>query len=655
MEKSSIKQTLPRMAKIMTLVLIILILPVNIWLQLSMQHKGQRESSYEVFSQLKQLIEINEWDLEQTRQEFSQKCIQSAEMAAYFVEHYPSVKSNLEHTRELAEKLDVEELHYFTPEGEIYFGTHPEYYGYTFHSGEQMEFFLPMLEDHSMKLCQDITPNTAENKEMQYAAVWLEDGSGIVQIGVEPERLLKEIQERSLTKLISAFPLGLQGSLHIVDRDLQQIIASTEKERVGMDVSDGFKNQVKDLSPDGFHYQIEGELYCVYKEDYGKYILLRTYNSKYPLKETITSTLFVLIYIFAAATIVIGLITWYVNKKLSDNLRKIVDGLKKIENGNLESITLKTGISEFDDLIFYINQLMKSIRLNWSKLSYVIDKGRLPIGIFEYNTFYKKAFVNERLLNILGIEYSETEPWEETVKNVKKLLEETYEQINGKQEDACEYNKNGKIVYLRIEKITDEQSITYYVTDISLWWEEIHMLREQNNRDVLTSLYNRRGFNEQLEELFAEPGLNYGMMIMLDADGLKRINDIYGHIAGDEYLKEIAGVITEAVGENAVCARLGGDEFAVFLYHYSSYQAVEESVNRIKEKRGQPFTSKEAKAGEKIEFSLGCAFYPMDGQDYHLLMHLADENMYQEKRNRKIRGGVLKNKTNVLDIQENEC
>ena len=51
-------------------------------------------------------------------------------------------------------------------------GTHPQYYGYSFDSGEQMNYFKPMLKDKSLKMVQDIEPNTAEHKLMQYSAMW---------------------------------------------------------------------------------------------------------------------------------------------------------------------------------------------------------------------------------------------------------------------------------------------------------------------------------------------------------------------------------------------------------------------------------------------------------------------------------------------------
>ena len=101
--------------------------------------------------------------------------------------------------------MQVDEIHFFNTNGEIYAGTNPEYYGFNFDSGEQISFFKPMLSDYNMQLCQDITPNTAEDKMMQYAAVWQSDHSYIIQIGLVPDRYLQTIQGKDLASLFSGF------------------------------------------------------------------------------------------------------------------------------------------------------------------------------------------------------------------------------------------------------------------------------------------------------------------------------------------------------------------------------------------------------------------------------------------------------------------
>lgn len=645
MKSNSIEKTLPRLLRWMIIFFLLLILPVNIYFQLYMHHQSQRENSKEVFGQLEQTIYTNAEDIKSAKEDFSRQCIQTAEMAGYFIEHYPETISSIEHTKELAQKLGVDEIHYFTPEGEIYAGTHPEYYGFTFYSGEQMEFFAPMLEDRSLKLCQDITPNTAEGKEMQYAAVWLEDGSGIIQIGMEPRRLLEKLEEKSLPNIISMMPLEANGHLHVVDKNTRKIIASTEENLIGTEVSNDFYKNCEDASINQIHCKFRGERYCVYTKDSGDYMLIRSYFSLYPLKEMFKYTALILLYIMIVSVGIIGIIKWYVNQKLTKNLTRVIHELKKIEDGNIANITLKTGITEFDELLFYINQMLDNIRSNWDKISYIMDKGKIPVGILERNTFYKKTFVNERMLDILGIENYKDTPLQKVASFVQEELKRAETHEIDPVEHIYEYDKNGETRYLRIEKEVEKQSITYYVTDISLWWEEIYQLREKSEIDLLTNLYNRRGFNEKMNTLFANPEkLGCAMMIMADADNLKKFNDIYGHHVGDEYLKGIAGLFKSAAGENAVCGRLGGDEFIIFLYGFSSIQELQEKAYSIRSKCGEPFISQQIDIEKTFQFSIGTAFYPMDGMDFHLLMRIADENMYQEKKKRKFSGGGYNHK-----------
>lgn len=634
-KNSSIKKTLPRMTKFMIFILILLILPINIGIQSYMQHKNQRENSKETFGQMKQIIEINARDLKAGKEEFSKRCILSADMVAYFVEHYPSIISDLEKTRELAKKMNVDEIHYFTKEGKIYAGSHPEYYNLSFHSGKQMSFFLPMLSDKSLKLCQEITPNTAEQKEMQYAAVWLKDGSGIVQIGMEPRRLLQEIKDKSIENIFNDLPLHMRGYLHIIDRNTSTIVASTAKNLIGLDVKK-YMAADKNAGENFFHYNWKGKKFCVYTENYKNYILVRTYVSLPLIQYTAISTVLVFLYIVLSAVFIIKLIIWYVDKKLAKNLEFIINDLRKIKEGNLENIVLETGITEYDELIFYINQLQKSIRLNWGKLSNIIDKGHLPIGIFEYNSFYKKTFINDRLFEILGIEDFENIPDEELTNIIKEKIILIKACPANEKEKIYKYNKNRRVVYLRMEKAVDEESVTYYITDVSTWWEEIYSLKEKSSQDILTGLFNRRGFNDMLGEIFSAPEkINYGVMIMVDADGLKKINDIYGHHAGDKYLCRISEIIKNSLGENSVCARLGGDEFAAFVYSCNSLEEIHDLISVLKSKRGEIFINTKTEI-KTVEFSIGYAVYPMDGTNYHLLMNFADENMYQEKRNRKL-------------------
>lgn len=638
MKGNSIRKTLPRLTKIMIVVLILLLLPANMCFQLYLDHHQKLESSRQMFEHVKQVMEMNEADLQEERQNHSKVCIQKAEMAAYFVKYAPSVISDLEQTRELAAKLEIDEIHFFTADGELYAGTRPECYGFTFSSGPQIEFFLPMLQNTSLKLCQGIEPNTAEGKEMQYAAVWLKDQSGIVQVGLRPERLLEKMQEKNLQQLIAAIPFDDQGYLHILDTNQNRIVASSSPQFVGREISEFGTSVQRSAFPEkNVNITCDGEEFCTYTEPYKNYLLVRAYLTKHTFYDIAISTILLLSYILFAAIGVIGVIIWYINKHISKNLTMLNKELKKVEEGNLNGIVLNTGILEFDELILEINQILKSIELGWGRLSNLIDTSRIPLGIFEYNEFYKKAFVNEWMLKILDIE--ETTDLSQAA--VKKLVCNKLKQAESccvdPKEEIYQYSSNGDTVYIRIQKHKDEQSITYYVVDVSEWWKELHILRDESNRDTMTGLYNRRGMGQRLDQLFSDAkALGRAAVVMLDADGLKRINDMYGHQAGDEYLKAIGEALTSVPEEHSVCVRLGGDEFLLFLYGYQTYQQVDEGLALVRAKRGTAFRCDQLhEEQETVEFSMGYVYYPAEGEDYHSLMHLADERMYQDKKERK--------------------
>lgn len=114
-----------------------------------------------------------------------------AKAVSYIIDAKPQVEYDVEELQKIADLILVDEIHLFDKNGYIYSGTLPKYYGFSFDSGEQMEYFKPMLKNKNLTMCQDVTPNTAEGKELMYAITWNEAGTRMIQIGIEPKRLLK--------------------------------------------------------------------------------------------------------------------------------------------------------------------------------------------------------------------------------------------------------------------------------------------------------------------------------------------------------------------------------------------------------------------------------------------------------------------------------
>ena len=154
-------------------------------------------------------------------------------------------------------------------------------------------------------------------------------------------------------------------------------------------------------------------------------------------------------------------------------------------------------------------------------------------------------------------------------------------------------------------------------------------------QDSLTGLYNHRYFKEEMNRLDTERQLPIGL-IMMDINGLKIINDTYGHQKGDQLLKKTSDILTDRLRAEDIVSRWGGDEFAVLLPR-TGREKIEGIVRRIKQ--GAPETE------EKIPISLAVGFAVKEkpAENFSEVLDRADEKMYHDKleNSRKVKTRII--------------
>ena len=156
-----------------------------------------------------------------------------ARAVSYILESRLEAENDTEELQKIASLMSIDEIYLFDATGKIYSGTKPEYYGYSFDSGEQMEYFKPMLENKGLTMCQDITPNTSEGRSMMYAITWNSTGDKMIQVGIEPVRLLAEIKQNDVSTVVSNMPMYQGMNLYVADLDTHEILGATDENTIG--------------------------------------------------------------------------------------------------------------------------------------------------------------------------------------------------------------------------------------------------------------------------------------------------------------------------------------------------------------------------------------------------------------------------------------
>lgn len=176
---------------------------------------------------------------------------------------------------------------------------------------------------------------------------------------------------------------------------------------------------------------------------------------------------------------------------------------------------------------------------------------------------------------------------------------------------------------------------------IAVITEYLHRdLRERAERDSLTGAYNRHAFYALAEHVMKrhKRDRDHTALIMMDLDHFKRVNDTFGHAAGDEVLKRAAQIAQDNLRDKDIMVRLGGEEFAMLLPSTGlvEAEAVAERIRKAVE--AEPCVCDACNSGPiTITASFGLTAHPMDGtaQCEHIddLIRHADTALYAAKRN----------------------
>lgn len=294
-------------------------------------------------------------------------------------------------------------------------------------------------------------------------------------------------------------------------------------------------------------------------------------------------------------------------KKIEINGEDFYLGYSLVEYPNWYVVTLLP-----EDEVFYNSFLLRLLDFN---------RYFLIIAIFIMTYLLVKMRTSYRELNEAHDELLDKE---QELRHLNELTEASYNQLMASEEEL--YRQNDEI--------------TRYNKEILEQQEYIKKLAEE---DPLTGIPNRRSFFKQLQHSIDNK--KCGVVVMIDLDNFKEINDVLGHVYGDEILKVVAKSLASHAYENVFVSRYGGDEFLISIEfeecnnRVDLFEASIEYIKKITKVVNQKYMEEDEEIF--IEGTLGISLYPFDSEDVNDLLMYSDLAMYETKGSHDLKYGFF--------------
>jgi diguanylate cyclase (GGDEF)-like protein/PAS domain S-box-containing protein len=269
-----------------------------------------------------------------------------------------------------------------------------------------------------------------------------------------------------------------------------------------------------------------------------------------------------------------------------------------------------------------------------------------PVFIIEDNpedpSAMEIAWANQVYSDRMGQERDEllgTKPWifenldeDSEMRTEIQYALEAGEALRGETSGQYESGEPYCVAWLLAPVRDDEGHVTHWVSvqrDITERKAREEQLEYEANHDPLTGLSNRSAIETRIQRALDTDG-EAGVLLYLDLDKFKRVNDTLGHSAGDQLLKQIARVLEGAVREQDAVGRIGGDEFVVWLSPPADEQTTDSIARRITKAFDQPFDIHDERL--VVDFSIGLVRDITAYETAEAALEDADVAMYEAKQ-----------------------
>lgn len=552
--------------------------------------------------------------------------------ASHILEDHWEISTTAE-MQEMRDWLDLEDIYVFDNDGAIVLSSDADALGERLLANEQALLFERVMWLENENFCMSLASQEilSHRPGQDYAAMkTTASGYSMILAAINKSDAQMLVEEGTPAGIVRRIPTAKNESLYVLDGQTYRVLGASEDNEPALDLNslDLTELSLEKMATRGSGAFWGADYFPVFYQAKAvdNVILLELRRPVREIRMAMWLLLGIILTLTMVTVLIVVQIRRFFRKYVFNEVAAIQRGIQEMIEGH-EDVQFQTGDDpEFALITKALTQWNNSIQQTQKKMNWFSATDHKNMAVFEYLAFVNMAYWSDNLKAMLGLD----DQFWDSLKDDPAAFKEFCIDLAATQNDHGIVELNGK--YLNVDLYQTGENLMGFVTDQTqavvlkkaqaLALEKAKM---DSETDSLTGLMNRRGFELRFQQNM-EKDSGSTVMLMIDVDNFKVVNDTLGHPVGDKVLQAIARVLQAQSGSDCV-ARLGGDEFAV-IFPGMSVEALEakldyimEAMRKLQKKLHIPFT-----------ISTGAALLNGKCKSFEELYRSADEALYDAKR-----------------------
>lgn len=622
--------------------LVIIISSVVLMLIFSMIIKNheidsEKEMMETIVNQMSKSLETSIEMRQKTTNLFTTDYLNRSNFARYFISENKNHELTDDEWRYFLDILEVDSISIIDEKGIVTQSSNAENIGVSFYKNEGLNAFLPIIEGKAnQEYVLDFNSKILKSDDFNvlFGTPIAENQKGMILMEINMSVYEQYTGVTNVATFLDTIPTKESRTLFVAD-DEANILGITKNNEQYIH-ADNLPDLLKKAEDNAIKAEINGEMHLLLTKKVNDYYV--GYMSNIGEIKHISQGYFIqFVLLLIILSIVITMSLYFlIHHFILKDIDMITKKAHQFTSGDSGVQFEATKTKELNQLSEELNRVLRVIQTRNERISTIASLMGEGFGAYEYYADLNQAYYSKNVPYLLGVSTDE-ECKEKIIEYYQNHVSDLQEKGKIEIEEIMTVAP-GRMIKIRRNILKD--SSYGFLEDISVENARTKQLiqsleeeKEKNYIDSLTGIYNRTKVKEYIDDFVSKDTNMQGVMILMDLDNFKSINDQLGHMEGDLVLKKFAEILKTQFRTSDIVARLGGDEFIVFLPNFISKAGLETKIDHTLSIIRQELSSYYEQYN--LSVSIGIAYLGGNNKTYEDLYQSADDAMYTAKRGGK--------------------